>query len=306
MKIKKIIHQIFRRDKKLSYINKAKQLKRKYSSLIYWSDEGNDKLSMLLDQKKPVLISRLGSVELFSLIAKKNNGNYDATIKFALENNAGFFPATEDNIDKFKHLYFSSITNIDALGVWFNSGEASIQKKYCPSCLLVELSALNSFLYDHPYTSILKGKKVLVIHPFVNSIEHQYKKKETLFANQNVLPEFNLILLKSPQTIAGNHDGYADWFDAYQSMCNKIDSIDFDIAVLGCGAYGLPLGAYIKSKGKSAIHMGGALQLLFGIKGKRWVEEYDYGKTLFNENWIYPLESDKPTGFSKVENGCYW
>ena len=53
--------------------------------------------------------------------------------------------------------------------------------------------------------------------------------------------------------------------------------IDFDVAIIGCGAYGFPLAAKLKQAGKQAIHLAGATQLLFGIKGKRW-EEYQFQK----------------------------
>lgn len=49
-------------------------------------------------------------------------------------------------------------------------------------------------------------------------------------------------------------------------MKDEIDKQDYDIALIGCGAYGFPLAAHIKRSGKKAIHLGGALQLLFGIK----------------------------------------
>lgn len=49
-------------------------------------------------------------------------------------------------------------------------------------------------------------------------------------------------------------------------MKDEIDKRDYDIALIGCGAYGFPLAAHIKRSGKKAVHLGGALQLLFGIK----------------------------------------
>lgn len=51
-------------------------------------------------------------------------------------------------------------------------------------------------------------------------------------------------------------------------MQDEISKEDYDICLIGCGAYGFSLAAYVKRCGKQAIHMGGALQLLFGIKGK--------------------------------------
>ena len=102
-------------------------------------------------------------------------------------------------------------------------------------------------------------------------------------------------------------------------MENEIDKIDFDIAIIGCGAYGLPLAAHVKRIGKQAVHMGGGTQLLFGILGKRWTEQYsgsfhyrpgidislDY-HPLFNEYWVFPGQNEKPKGSDKVDNSCYW
>ncbi|MPN33589.1 hypothetical protein SDC9_181078 [bioreactor metagenome] len=88
-------------------------------------------------------------------------------------------------------------------------------------------------------------------------------------------------------------------------MKEKISKSDFEIAIIGAGAYGLALGAYIKSLGKQAIHMGGATQLLFGIKGTRW-DKHDFISNLYNENWIRPSENEIYKGANNVEGGCYW
>ena len=48
--------------------------------------------------------------------------------------------------------------------------------------------------------------------------------------------------------------------------------MDFDIALLGCGCYGHPLCDFIRNElNKSAIYIGGGLQLLFGVMGGRWI-----------------------------------
>ena len=89
-------------------------------------------------------------------------------------------------------------------------------------------------------------------------------------------------------------------------MYAEVSRQDFDVAIIGAGAYGMPLANFIKIKlGKTAIHMGGATQLLFGIKGKRW-ENHDRISKLFNEYWKYPLLSEIPENHKKVEDGCYW
>ena len=117
------------------------------------------------------------------------------------------------------------------------------------------------FSQQHPWTYSLKGKKILVVHPFSETIESQYKnKKKKLFKNSEVLPEFaSLQTIKAVQSIAGNPVGFDTWFDALDWMKSEIDKKDFDIALLGCGAYALPLAAHIKRMGKKVVHMGGVL-----------------------------------------------
>ena len=77
------------------------------------------------------------------------------------------------------------------------------------------------------------------MHPFSETIESQYKnKKKKLFKNSEVLPEFaSLQTIKAVQSIAGNPVGFDTWFDALDWMKSEIDKKDFDIALLGCGAY---------------------------------------------------------------------
>ena len=86
-------------------------------------------------------------------------------------------------------------------------------------------------------------------------------------------------------------------------MIKEIQMHEFDVCLIGCGAYGLPLAAAVKKMGKQAIHIGGPLQLLFKIKGKRWVNSDDYE---FDKSWISPLTEDIPSQASKVEDACYW
>ena len=46
------------------------------------------------------------------------------------------------------------------------------------------------------------------------------------------------------------------WFDALDKMYKDIRELDFDVAIVGCGAYGLPLAAKIKSLGKAGHSFG--------------------------------------------------
>ena len=135
--------------------------------------------------------------------------------------------------------------------------------------------------------------------------------------NSEILTEFkSLQVIKAVQTLGEGDNRFKDWFEALEFMQSEIDKIDYDICLIGCGAYGFHLAAHVKRNGKKGIHMGGALQLLFGIKGKRW-EDPNYGvkqwnipygfySKLINEHWVRPDEKDKPRNAQIVEGACYW
>lgn len=99
---------------------------------------------------------------------------------------------------------------------------------------------------------------------------------------------------------------YSDWFCALDYMKKEINKKDFDIALIGFGAYGLPLAAHVKRMGRKSVHMGGILQFLFGIKGKRYVEESHKTSKYINGYIVSPPDTDKPKKSNLVEGGCYW
>jgi hypothetical protein len=111
--------------------------------------------------------------------------------------------------------------------------------------------------------------------------------------------------LEAVQSIAKTPTAFADWFAALDDMKQKVDCIDFDIAMIGCGAYGFPLAAHVKRLGRKALHLGGIVQVLFGIKGKRW-EESEHISKLMNEHWTKPLPEEVPSNFRLVDGGSYW
>jgi len=213
----------------------------------------------------------------------------------------GIFPVNKKIISGFYHEMINSIQKIDVLASWLKAEQ--LFETDLLQAIKIELSDLEPYYHNKPWSIALKGKKVLIVHPFEDTIKMQYQKRELLFDNPDVLPEFDLITIKAVQSIANNNGGYKDWFEALNSMKEKISAVDFDIAIIGCGAYGMPLAAYVKSLGKQAIHMGGATQILFGIKGKRW-DVSPFFNTLYNEHWVRP--SEIPLNFDKVEGGSYW
>ena len=298
----------------------------------------NDMIYELLATDKPCMIARLGATELncidnYRCVHSDKNG-LEKWLDYITDDThtpwwnteqfhvmslySGIFPETMETAERFSQRYLDDIPEIDLLASF------NYQERFLPlsaSLPRVQLEMLCPFFVERPWSRILHGKRVLVIHPFEQTIRQQYAKRQQLFDNQEVLPKFDLITLKAVQTVAGNKSEFKDWFEALKYMEEQVERLDFDIALLGCGAYGLPLAAHIKRMGKKAVHIGGGLQLMFGILGKRWTQEYpaispwyylpgkdidiDY-TPLFNLDWTYPLDVDTPQNAQAVENACYW
>ncbi len=284
--------------------------------------------SELIKQKilgsEPFMISRFGSNELTCIL---NNyfintgftGNianiakgipYFFSVKKSIIENmdlvAGFFSPTKENIKRFCEMSMEDVPEIDVLGSWL-SYEKYLFKYFNKNHVRIQLEDLSPFNHPNPWTKALEGKKVLVVHPFEESITEQYKKRDFLFKNKDVLPAFDMKIVKAVQSNGNNDTIYKTWFDALDAMTEQIAKVDFEVAILGCGAYGMPLAARIKRMGKKAIHVGGAVQCIFGIKGKRWeIPFYNYQEKFYNDYWVRPKETEKPKEVNKVEGATYW
>ncbi len=295
------------------------------------ADEISELIIRKLNSEEPFVITRFGAVELGCLTnhigiindhknpVKYITGScpawwYDEGNRFCMKNNAGFFPNDNDSLFKFGELLLNDIRFIDVLASWLPDEWRF--RSFFPDADIISFNGLDPFWSKIPWTKALIGKKVLVVHPFSEEIKYQYyNNRERLHNNPDILPLFSLETIKAVQSIGGS-SAFSTWFDALHYMEKEIDKKDYEVCLIGCGAYGMPLAAHVKRHGKQAIHMGGTLQLLFGIRGKRW-ETSEYGKCFFpdgigkypslmNEYWIRPFKSSIFDGAEKVEGGCYW
>lgn len=301
------------RARAIPYEEKVRSRGPLYVNPIHYGQDGNDVLRRHLESSTPLMVARLGGAELrclafFLKVRTTANRPYPAKVRAAMFNNAGFFPANTANLDRFSEMLLSDMQGADVMGVCFNRYEAEIYNSRCPGAALVEFGCLEPFRYQPPWSSSLRGKTVLVIHPFAESIARQYHDcRRLLFEDPEVLPEFELKTIRAVQSSGNSKVEFANWFDAYDHLCRQIRNVEFDIALIGAGAYGLPLAAFVKRLGKQAIQLGGVTQILFGIKGHRWETVYaDSTAKLFNEHWIRPSEEERPEGFLRVEGGAYW
>ena len=284
---------------------------------MYQLFESNDIIIELIKSNKPFYITRLGDLEsvisiqfminnkLNTQILKKNNSLY----------NAGIYSKNDlAKIELFCKMYNKSVIESDYLASFenlyvenqnfyknnFNVNQ--IHSRVLEPFYLLEKNVI-------PWTHYLKNKKILIIHPFIKSFKKQLNNDFQIFKDKRLFDRNQqFVFYKSYQTIAGNHI-HNDWYETFTLMCEDIKNIDFDIALLGCGGYGLPLCHYIKTDlNKPAIYIGGGLQLLFGVFGERW-ENSEFWNKIIDENnckFIRPSQEEICNNSNTIENNCYW
>ena len=286
-------------------------------------EKSNDYIIKKLQSNKKFLISRMGAgaetnvVYLCTLygIDKIYTEQFDKLfIQLSIEN--GIYNLTKNSLSRYVKLYKETIEKSDSLAVFINL--MVTQQKY-----FVENNKLET-LYSRvlepfycckdnikPWSHYLLGKKVLIVNPFVDSFQQQLKNNFQIFKDPEkklFLDEQEFVFYKTYNTSAGNalHE---NWEKTYDMMCDDISKLDFDIALLGCGGYGLPLSNYIHEKlDKSVIYIGGGLQLLFGVMGARW-ENVPMWKDIIKENqtkFIRPSKEEQIENKERVEGGCFW
>lgn len=224
-----------------------------------------------------------------------------------LMNNAGFFPLDKVAFRDWHEIMVQAVRAMDFLSAWqtdpfLRDYEERLIRDLAPASRDIAIEKLG-----RPILPDLLPFRWLVVSPFILSIRRQLphlRKVHDPEACQEgdwSRPAATCQLVRCPFQSHLEPSPYRSWKEGLERLGAEIASRDFDVALIGAGAWSLPLAAEIKATGRSAIHLGGETQLLFGIKGKRWE---NYG--IFNEAWISADASEMPAHRNRVEDGCYW
>jgi hypothetical protein len=269
-----------------------------------------------LDSDNGALIGRNGTIELEQMIQLNH-----ASLQI-LERNAGVFPIAIHN-----HFYSWQKASIEATQAadvlatgWYEplkKAEAEALIKWDVKAIEVPLRALEPYyeLEEHQWSRLLAGHKVAVVTSFTKTAREQMKKgASAIWGSKGVLPpnvDWHWIQTGYPSQVAkGNREvewplGTNSWSHAAEYVVGEVMKSGARFALIGCGGLGMPIAKMLKDRGVIAIVMGGAIQILFGIKGRRWSEHPIISK-FWNSEWVWPSDEETPGGSSAIEGGCYW
>lgn len=273
-----------------------------------------------LENNENFLIPRIAGIEnnyaIFPKFINDSTMNYlNGNIKI-MKNNAGIKMSSIESINKYSDMYLESFVNSDSYFCWapydavYNSivnshniiDQMFNNKNKFYSCVL------DIFLYIHhePWTRLLEGKKILIISAFKESIDLKINDREKIYGI-DLFPNCNIITIKPPQTQGSEESKeFDEEFNLFTEKLNNIVN-DYDVALVSCGGYGNLVCNYIYKQNKSAIYIGGTLQMYFGIYGNRWLQDSsDIIRLYLNKYWTRPTNYEKPLNYKNIENNCYW
>lgn len=319
--MKKLLVANLRKIKR-NIVKKAEAAVAKKQGMVS-AQEFNDIIYNSIQNSAPFLVGKIGSTELLICLWHLNWRLWTRLgIKLSwnstqyLEKWSGIFPRTLESYHKYVTAFMTALGYIDNLGIWHNEGEIKLVSTFAAQAKIGYSHGLEPYLISNkPWSQALENKTVLVVTSFAETLTKQIPKLSNVWMKyedkngQALIPKSTkFTVVKFPYGFDPNiQEKYGSWENVIATVMAKIEQQNFDIALLGCGGYSLLLGAKIKKMGKSAIHLGGATQILFGIRGSRWEDKPWFIENL-NDYWTYPLAGDKPQekAMENCEDACYW
>ena len=242
--------------------------------------------------------------------------NYVNKTVGTMKNNAGIRLTGYDSIAKYSKLYMEAFDGCEMYTAWEPQGDVYryiaqshdyIREKY-PGKTPLWAFALDIFHYiqSEPWTLALRGKRVLIVSAFEESIQEKIPIRKEIYGI-DLFPDCEITTIRPPQT-QGTEESQE--FDVELSrFCERLDAIrdTYDVALVSAGGYGNLICSHIYKSGKSAVYVGGVLQMYFGINGQRWIRErQDVLRIYMNGSWTRPKDVEKPKNYTNVEGSCYW
>lgn len=276
-------------------------------------------IKSIIEHNTIFFIGRIAGIELLTAYDVLNNNMMDIPEDLRqLQDNAGIYVKDKDSLKVYVDKLIKSYKSCTAIAKWPTVGDVYKETGQGQQLVLEmysDIPRINArdlepyyFSEQESWMSKLGGKRILIIHPFIETIRKQVPNMDRIFPNRDWFKDCSFIFLKPPITYAKNH-GQKDWQEPYKEFIeqlNKIDRDNYDIALVACGGYGMLVAEHIyKECKKSVIYIGGALQLFFGIIGKRWFTNKEIME-LVNDDWIRPVKEDRPPNYQIIEKGCYW
>jgi hypothetical protein len=263
-------------------------------------------LAAALDESRGFAAGKLGVTERVLLSypmvrARERDPRRVRVFELGLEYQAlrlsGIFPARPEFLRRFCDVYAEAVRSLDFVGfVYGRQLDDELFRFHEPA------GEPMNYLDQEPDRSIpadesrcwlplLRGRRVLLAAPFAGLLKER-ATRETFEAvwQKTGKPWFEPASIDAVEFPYGyartTHQRYATVLDLYAELRDEVGARAFDVALIAAGPLGVVLAADVKRRGAAAISLGGHLQVLFGVSGRRWRERPEWRRDYMNDAWI--------------------
>jgi len=229
---------------------------------------------------------------------------------------AGIFPADPAFYLEYNSFYMRCVREIDWLGLLLDPVMGpEILRRY---------KLTNRFLYfkdlipdrstpcnpGNDYLHLFKGKRLIIVCPFAELLKQRatrdvFEGVWSKIGKKWFYPE-SVEAVQFPYGFQKDtFRKYRDAIALFEDIASDIASKNFDVALIAAAGLTVPIAAHIKQLGKIAVSLGGDLQVLFGVIGKRWRNKERWKRDYFNKWWINMPPQFRPEETEACE-GAYW
>jgi hypothetical protein len=287
----------------------------------------HDYVAQCITEGRKFIIPRIAGIENnIAVLAKmaniqsQNTQAYLRNVIPIMKTNAGIQISGVDSMKSYSSLYLKSFENCELFFGWELQGNYihhilqsyDYMKKSYANRRIIWALCLDIFHYIHsrPWTWSLRGKRILIVSPFQDSILEKIPIRHLLWGDSGVdlFPDCSFVTILPPMTQA--QEPSKEFDIELETFYKRLDELkdSYDIALVSSGGYGNIICNYIyENHNKSSIYVGGVLQMYFGILGSRWLKERpDIMRLYLNNYWSRPKTGERPQGCDQIEDGCYW
>ena len=312
------LSEIFDRYYRHIFRTEVSPLNQWFMNTLPTTEEAQNILSKYIQENNEFLLIRFGLYEYllcYQFLEKKNGlrKSYSQFIRQHIANDAGIIFNSDKHLDAYAEEVISGLKQVDVIAYWRNYPNPYVFELFYDSGVShINVEDLYPFPFWHKsflptWQKCLRNKKVLVVTSFAETVARQYAKRICLWKDADIiLPSFDLLTYQAVCTNGGFNDTrFSCWDEAVTYMESEILNMCFDIVLVSCGGYGLPLSMRLKKRKKKVIQWGGCYQLWFGILGGRWSDDIEILK-FKNRFWTYPSKMETPPLANEVNESCYW
>lgn len=258
----------------------------------------------------PILVSRGPS------LAKR--WVFERQLRWNFENQSGLFPADPQFCLSFAGSFAEDVRHLDSLGIMLLLPPLEIE-------IFQHYGFANKLIFyagqqpdrsipaddDNCYLPLFRGRRLLLVCPFAGFLAQRATRGtfEQVWAKagKRWFEPAHVEAIEFPYGFEpATQRHYATALDLLDEVMREVRSRSFDVALIAAGGLGIPLAARIKAMSKVAISLGGDLQILFGVLGKRWRESEAWRRDYFTGAWVALPARYRPTRSDVCDHGAYW